>query len=360
MQVKNLKLVNFRNYREAEFKFDKRVIGLFGKNGSGKTNVLDAIHYLAFSKSVLNNQDAQNVCHGENYFFIEGEFEKDGKQNSVRCAYDGKKRLAEDGQEYSRFSEHIGKYPVIMIMPQDINLIWEGGEGRRRFFDLWLSQSNKLYLEKLVEYNQILKQRNSLLRTAQGSGFLDSDLLGSYNQPLALASHFIHQERKTFIERINPLLKDEYTKLIKNGEEVKVAYASHLDSQTAHQLFEENIDKELTAGRTLGGIHLDEYNFLLNNFEVRKYGSQGQQKSFLISLKMSGMNDLSAQKGFSPILLLDDIFDKMDDDRIIRLMEIICNSTGQVFITDANPARARDIFKTATLDFQEFNIGKEI
>jgi DNA replication and repair protein RecF len=357
--IHNLRLQNFRNYAEAQFSFNKKAIGLFGKNGSGKTNILDAIHYLSFSKSVLNNQDSQNVKHGESYFLIEGEFGKQGHRHSVRCVFDGKKKLLEDGQEYNRFSEHIGKYPIIMIIPQDINLIWEGGEGRRRFFDLWLSQADKQYLEKLVEYNHLLKQRNGLLKEAQSSGRVDRDLIDSYNDQLAPASKYIYQTRKKFIEEINPELQKEYAGLVRSGEVVTVKYFSDLDLKSTQDIFLENLEKEMAAGRTIAGVHLDEYQFLLNDFEVRKYGSQGQQKSFLIGLKLVELAYFSKKRGFSPLLLLDDIFDKMDDDRISRLMELLNQGKiEQLFITDANPDRARQIFKNANLDFQEFNIDK--
>jgi DNA replication and repair protein RecF len=357
--IRSLRLQNFRNYREAQFNFDKKVIGLFGKNGSGKTNILDAIHYLSFSKSVLNNQDGQNISHGENYFLLECDFEKVGHQHSIRCVFDGKKKkLLEDGQEYSRFSEHIGKYPVIMIMPQDINLIWEAGEGRRRFFDLWFSQADRHYLNKLVEFHHLLKQRNGLLKAAQ-NGLFDRDLMDSYHHQLAPVSEFIFMARKKFIKEINPLLQNEYSQLIRSGEVVSVVYSSDLDSKPIHTILTENLEKEIVVGRTLEGIQRDEYQFLLNDFEVRKYASQGQQKSFLIGLKMVELAYGREKSGFSPILLLDDIFDKMDDDRIARLMEILSSDTvGQFFITDANPGRARDIFKTANLDFQEFLIEK--
>jgi DNA replication and repair protein RecF len=358
--IQKLRLQNFRNYREVQFNFNKKVVGLFGKNGSGKTNILDAIHYLSFSKSVLNNQDSQNVYHGENYFLVEGEFEKEGHQHAVRCVFDGKKKkMLEDGQEYGRFSEHIGKYPVIMIIPQDINLIWEGGEGRRRYFDLWLSQTDRLYLEKLVEFNHLLKQRNGLLRAAQSSGSQDRDLMELYNEQLIPLSEFIYEARKKFIQEINPALQKEYAHLVQSGEQVEVQYFSDLDSQSIHSLLKENQEKDWLAGRTSQGVHLDEYQFLLNGFEVRKYGSQGQQKSFLIGLKMVELAYAAKKKGFSPLLLLDDIFDKMDDDRIARLMNMLDqNKIEQLFITDANPSRAREIFKNANLDFQEFNIEK--
>jgi DNA replication and repair protein RecF len=358
VRLLRLKLQNFKNYHEAELLVSKNAVGLFGKNGSGKTNILDAIHYLSFTKSVLNSQDGQNVLHGENFFLLEGEFEKDGKLHTIRCSFDGKKkRLSEDGSEYSRFSEHIGKYPVVIITPQDINLIWEGGEGRRRFFDQWLSQSNRHYLENLVLYNQLLKQRTSLLKQAQQGGSLDEVLLDSYHQQMIPAATFINDTRKKFIDEINPALAEEYAELVKAKEQVRVVHQSDLDSASAEAVLTKNLGQEVAAGRTLGGVHLDEYQFLLQDFEVRKFGSQGQQKSFLIGLKWVEIKHSAAKNGFSPIVLLDDIFDKMDDERIARLMTMIGSAPdAQFFITDANPSRAQQIFKSANLDFQSFQV----
>lgn len=358
MHLLNLRLQHFKNYREAEFEFRKNIVGLFGKNGSGKTNVLDAIHYLAFTKSVLTSQDLQNVLHGENFFTIEGEFEKEGKRHTLRCTFDGKKkRVAEDGSEYTRFSEHIGKYPVVIITPQDINLIWEGGEGRRRFFDQWLSQSNRQYLDNLVLYTQLLKQRNSLLKQAQQDGRPDDVLLESYHQQMIPASDILYSIRKKFIEDINPALAKEYSELVRAKEHVRIEYTSELDSASAEAVLTQNISQEIAAGRTLGGIHRDEYQFLLRDFEVRKYGSQGQQKSFLIGLKWVEINHAAEKKNFPPLVLLDDIFDKMDDDRIGQLLSKMAEMpNAQFFITDASPERAHKIFKKAKLDFQDFEI----
>jgi DNA replication and repair protein RecF len=358
VRLLKLKLQNFKNYREAELSFSKNAVGLFGKNGSGKTNILDAIHYLSFTKSALNNQDQQNVLNGENFFTLEGVFEHEGKSHIIRCTYDGKKkRFSEDGSEYSRFSEHIGKFPVVIITPQDINLIWEGGEGRRRFFDQWLSQSDRNYLENLVIYSQLLKQRTSLLKQAQQSGVLDDVLMDSYHQQMVPAAKYIHEARKKFVEEINPALAEEYAGLVNGSERIRVVHQSDLDSASAEAVFTQSISQEIAAGRTLGGTHLDEYQFLLHDFEVRKFGSQGQQKSFLIGLKWVEIKYSASKRGFSPIVLLDDIFDKMDDERIARLMDMIGSAPdAQFFITDANPLRARQIFKSANLDFQSFNI----
>jgi DNA replication and repair protein RecF len=358
--IKNLRLQNFRNYREAEFHFEKKAVALLGKNGSGKTNVLDAIHYLSFTKSVLNNPDSQNICHGENYFVIDGNFERDGKTHAVRCLFDGKKKkLLEDNQECTRFSDHIGRYPVVMIIPQDITLIWEAGEGRRRFFDQWLSQISKLYLENLVAYNHQLKQRNGLLRQAQADGSIDLDLIESYNEKLTLHSEYIFSERVKFISGMNPGFQGVYSSLCNSEEFVEVIYKSQLEGTSIKKTLEENLEREMVAGRTLSGVHLDEYQFLLNGYEVRKTGSQGQQKSFLIGLKMVELNQLSQKLKFSPIVLLDDVFDKMDNDRISRFMELLHQQgAGQFLITDANPERARKIFNITNLDFQEFLIEK--
>ncbi|MCI0446853.1 DNA replication and repair protein RecF, partial [bacterium] len=308
--------------------------------------MLDAIHYLSFTKSAVNNSDAQNVCHGENYFVINGEFERDSKTHMVRCQFDGKKKkIVDDNTECTRFSDHIGRYPVVMIAPQDITLIWEAGEGRRRLFDQWISQFNKQYIENLVGYNYQLKQRNGLLKEAQSFGRVDLDLIGSYNEKLAAHAEFIYSERKKFISALNPEFQKIYSWLCHSEENAEIVYRSQLEEGSIRKMLEDNLDRELAGGRTLSGIHLDEYQFLLNNYEVRKTGSQGQQKSFLISLKVMELTQLTEKLKFPPVVLLDDIFDKMDNDRIARFMELLFSrNVDQFLLTDANPERASKIF----------------
>lgn len=361
VRLKKLVAQNFKNHIDFALQFEKPVVALLGNNGSGKTNILDAIHYLAFTKSALNNTDSQNIRSGQNYFFLEGEFEKDGRESSIRCTFDGKKkRVFEAGSEYSRFSEHIGKYPVVMIAPQDISLVWEGGDGRRRFFDQWFGQANRHYLEALVAYAQLLKQRNSLLRMAQQTKGLDFTLLETYHSQMVPAAEAIYQTRKTMAQAMIPLLQREYKALVEAPEQVTLAYQSHLDEKSPFEILTQNLGQEVAAGRTLAGIHLDEYQFLLNGFEVRKYGSQGQQKSFLIALKWAEISYFGEKTGFYPIVLLDDIFDKMDDQRITRLMEMLAGAKdAQYFITDANPSRATGILKSTGLDCQAFKLESE-
>ena len=361
MRIRTLQLQNFKNYRQAEFFFDKKAIALLGNNGTGKTNVLDAIHYLSLTKSSLNTSDTQNISYGANFFSIYGEFENNAKSHTVRCMYDGKKkRLMEDETECSRFSDHIGKYPVVLIAPQDITLIWEAGEGRRRFFDQWISQISKPYIENLVGYGHQLRQRNGLLKESQSTGRIDLDLIASYNEKLIEHGEFIFNERKQFIDNLNPGFFQTYSKLCDgSGEIVSVVYGSQLQDNSIRKLLEENLDREIAACRTLSGIHLDEYQFLLNDHEVRKTGSQGQQKSFLISLKMMELTQLTEKLNFAPIVLLDDIFDKMDNHRISKFMELLFEKNlDQFILTDANPDRANKIFNILNLDFQSFNVEK--
>ena len=304
----------------------------------------------------------QNICHGENYFVVEGEFERESKIHTVRCQFDGKKKkLLEDETECTRFSDHIGRYPVVMIAPQDITLIWEAGEGRRRFFDQWISQINKQYIENLVGYNYQLKQRNGLLKEAQSFASVDLDLIGSYNEKLAAHAEFIYEERKKFISTLNPEFLKIYSWLCNSEETTEIVYRSQLEAGAIRKMLEENLDRELAGGRTLSGIHLDEYQFLLNNYEVRKKGSQGQQKSFLISLKITELAQLTEKLKFPPVVLLDDIFDKMDNDRITKFMELLFSrNVDQFLLTDANPERAKKIFNITNLDFKAFNIDKGI
>lgn len=322
--------------------------------------MLDAIHYLSFTKSVLNNSDAQNVCHGENYFVINGEFERDSKMHSVRCLFDGKKKkIMEDDTESTRFSDHIGRYPVVMIAPQDITLIWEAGEGRRRFFDQWISQINKQYIENLIGYNHQLRQRNGLLKEAQSTGRVDLDWIASYNEKLIEHGEYIYAEREKFISALNPELLKTYACLCHSEESIEVIYRSQLSEGSVRKMLNENLNREIAAGRTLSGIHLDEFQFLLNGHEVRKTGSQGQQKSFLISLKVMELTQLTDKLSFPPIVLLDDIFDKMDNDRITRFMELLhSRNVDQFLLTDANPERAIKVFNMTNLDFKAFTIEK--
>ena len=356
--LQQLKLYNFRNIVEARLEFSGKILCFLGKNGSGKTNLLDAIHYLAFTKSAVNPSDSQNILQGRAQFVVRGEFELNGKRKVVTCSFQQgqKKIINEDGQDYTKFSEHVGKYPVVLIAPQDIELIWDGSEMRRKFFDSLISQLDKPYLENLIVYTNQLKQRNSLLRSFAESGKIDHDLLASYDQKIIPSGNYIFAKRRDFLTEFFPFFKEQYLFLVDGSkEEVDIQYQSDLAKSDLAELLAKNLQRDIILQRTSAGIHRDDFDFRINGFELKKYGSQGQQKSFLISLKLAEFQAIAERKKFKPILLLDDIFDKLDNQRIHQLMLLVAKGTfGQIFITDAREDRTQQILKDANLDAKIF------
>lgn len=358
MQLRKLRVFNFKNYQEAELLFGGRVQCFLGKNGSGKTNLLDAIHYLSFTKSAFNASDSFNIRQGQTQFYIKAEFLVEGKSREVTCFFglNQKKTITVDGEECTKYSEHVGKFPVVLIAPQDIELIWDGSELRRKFFDSLLSQLDKSYLENLIIYSNQLKQRNALLRWAAEQGKMDYDLLTGYNQKLISSGTFIFEKRKDFLARFLPGFQRHYQFMVgENFEPVEIQYRSELENKDLSSLLSENIDRDLTTQRTTSGIHRDDFLFFIKKGDLKRLGSQGQQKSFLIALKLAEFDVLAERKGFSPLLLLDDIFDKLDDDRIHKLINMVAGGRfGQLFITDARPHRSKEILKAAHINAELF------
>lgn len=382
MLLQKLRLYNFRNIAETQLEFSTKIVCLLGKNGSGKTSLLDAIHYLSFTKSAVNPSDSQNVKDGQTQFLIKGHFEmmmlsnrelgsqiqspsptkREGvrQERQITCAYTQgqKKTISEDGQDYTKFSEHVGKYPVVLIAPQDIELIWDGSEMRRKFFDSVISQLDKTYLENLIIYTNQLKQRNSLLRAFAESGKTDHDLLASYDQKLVPAANFIFAKRKEFLIEFFPFFQQHYKYLVgQSNEQVSIQYQSDLSGTNFLTLLSQNLQRDIVLQRTSTGIHRDDFDFKINGFELKRYGSQGQQKSFLIALKLAEFQVIAEKKKFKPILLLDDIFDKLDDERIQQLMHLVAQGTfGQLFITDARADRTQQIIQSANLNASIFRV----
>ncbi len=359
MFLRKLNLFHFKNIEEARLEFQSDVLCFLGKNGSGKTNLLDAIYYLSFTKSAINPSDAQNIQQGQSQFINKGEFDMDGRTREVTCSFQlgQKKMIREDGQDYTKFSEHVGKYPVVLIAPQDIELIWDGSEMRRKFFDTLISQLDKIYLESLITYGNHLKQRNSLLRTFSETGKIDHDLLASYDQKIILAGNYINAKRNEFVIGFRPFLTRHYQFLSESNEEVDIQYRSDLEKASFESLLQINLQRDILLQRTSTGIHRDDFDFLMNGNELKKFGSQGQQKSFLIALKLAEFQCIAEAKQFKPILLLDDIFDKLDDQRIRQLMRLVSQGTfGQLFLTDAGQARTQEILKEARVIAQVFKV----
>jgi DNA replication and repair protein RecF len=361
--IENLRLFNFKNYAEADLNFDPSVNCFLGKNGSGKTNLLDAIHYLCLTKSAINPSDAQNIKWEETQFFIKGTFELGGQRNEVLCSVQsGQKKIRENEQDYLRFSDHVGKYPLVIITPQDIELIWGGGELRRRFFDTLISQLDRNYLESLISYNHQLKQRNSLLKRFSEQGEVDTHLIESYNKDLVQSGNYIFSMRSKWVTEFSTLFKSHYEFIAQNGvEDVEIKYKSDLNDGDFSTILKENLQRDIYLQRTTSGIHRDDFLFFLQKKELKRIGSQGQQKSFLIALKLTEFQIIAENKKTSPILLLDDIFDKLDDVRIHQLMKLVANGMfGQIFITDARADRSVGILNKEGIAAKLFIVENSI
>ena len=357
--LKNLRLINFKNYTDQSVRFESLFTAVVGPNGSGKTNLLEALHYLSLTRPMNGSADAQNIRIGESFFTIIGQFEINEEVVEVRCSVElkegsTKKELRVGGKECRRFADHIGKYPVVTLVPQDIELIWESGEVRRKFFDQWMSQTDRGYIEDLIKYQQLLKNRNALLRDARDGARMDQELLQFYSEGMIDPATRIAAFRRAFIDRINPIVRNYYNRLIglmaeSPAEAIQIDYDSKLSDKNFRDLLVETAGQDQKAGRTTTGPHLDDFHFLLNGGEVRKFGSQGQQKSFLVALKLAMYEVLSDRTNTKPVLMLDDIFDKMDDNRISNLLEITSGAGfGQVILTDSSPARAMEKLKGHT------------
>lgn len=345
MYLQNLRLYHFRNYEDRFFTFSADLNCIVGKNGSGKTNLLDAVYFLALSKSSIHNQDQLSIRFGEDFGVVEGVFRTD-RDEVVACHLQrqGKKTVTADHKVYEKLSDHIGKYPVVLIAPNDTDLIRDGAETRRKLFDGILSQLYPDYLQTYLRYNKALDQRNGLLKQFAEQQFFDSDLLKIYSEQIIELGQKIFEARKRFIQEFAPLFNTHYSTLSENREEVTLNYLSDAARDDFGRSFHANTDRDLAAQRTTLGVHKDDYEFLMSGMPVKKFGSQGQRKSYIMALKLAQFDCIHREKGVKPILLLDDIFDKLDDRRIERLIGMIRDGAfGQVFITDARAERTAEI-----------------
>ena len=345
MQILKLQLINFKNYAEAEVDLSSKINVLVGQNGSGKTNLLDAIHFLSLTKSAFSS-DQFCIRHGEQSCLIKGTFRKGDSIREVSCSLTpGKKVCREESREYQKLSEHIGQYPVVLIAPDDTLLVREGSEERRKFFDSMLSQSDRAYLDALIKYNYALRQRNSLLKMFAENNNFDPLALESYDDVLSAEGQRIFKKRQSFVKEFLPVFRDYYHFIVAH-EDADVAYRSELEDTDFSAGLLANRQRDLFLQRTSFGIHRDDYQFTLGNGDLKRLGSQGQQKSFIIALKLAQFEVLRRHKGVKPILLLDDIFDKLDDFPIHRVLELIhLENRGQLFITYARPDRTANLLK---------------
>lgn len=359
MYLKKISLFNYKNFSEASFEFDSKINCFVGKNGIGKTNVLDAIFHLSYGKSFFNPLAVQNIKHGEEFFVIDAEFEKDQRTEQIVCSLKKgqKKILKRNGKAYDKFSDHIGLIPLVMISPADSDLIVEGSETRRKFMDSVISQLDAAYLQQLIAYQKVLGQRNALLKFFALNHAYDPDTLSIYNEQLSDYGAYLFEKRKEFLTEFIPIFKEHHHAITGSQESVHINYQSQLYEKNQQQLLQESISKDRILQYTSMGIHKDDLSFEIEQYPIKKFGSQGQQKSFLIALKLAQFEFLKKQSGTKPILLFDDIFDKLDEQRVSKIIEMVNKDRfGQLFISDTHPDRTEKIVKSTLQSYSIFNL----
>ncbi|SDX84561.1 DNA replication and repair protein RecF [Lutibacter oricola] len=359
MHLQKITLVNFKNFDSQTFDFESKINCFVGDNGVGKTNVLDAIYYLSFAKSYFNPVASQNIRHTEDFFMIEGEYKMQEKIENVVCSLKrgSKKVVKRNGKAYEKFSEHIGYLPLVIISPADRDLIVEGSDTRRKFMDSVISQSDKNYLKAVINYNKVLVQRNSLLKYFAANRTFDAVNLNVYNEQLTSYGSIIFEKRNNFLNEFIPIFKERYKAISGNNETVNLAYKSQLLDIDMLSLFEQNIERDRVLQYTSVGVHKDDLLFEIDGFPIKKFGSQGQQKSYLIALKLAQFDFIKAQSKVKPILLLDDIFDKLDDSRVSQIINLVDNDEfGQLFISDTHKVRTEEVVKKTNQTYKIFEL----
>lgn len=360
MFLKKLSVLNFKNYTEVELSFSKQINCLTGNNGEGKTNILDAIHYLSFCKSFFNPIDSQNILHDSQFFMVQGLFEMSEQDDEIYCGLkrNQKKQFKRNKKEYARLADHIGLYPLVMISPADSELITEGSESRRRFIDSVIAQFDRDYLENLISYNKVLSHRNALLKQFGDSRQFDKTSLEIWDVQLIEHGKKVHASRQKFINNFVSTFQTYYELISGGKEKVNIQYTSHLNENAFADVLEKALNRDRAMEYTTVGIHKDDLEFTINEHPIKKFASQGQQKSFLIALKLAQFDFIKKIKNITPILLLDDIYDKLDDLRVKQLMEIVSNNNfGQLFITDTHPTRLAELFNNSNVDCKVFRIA---
>lgn len=354
LSLNTISLLQFKNYSQHSFRFTEKVIGICGNNGVGKTNLLDSIYYLCFTKSYFV-RDALNVQQGKNGFRIEGDIILQDMQEKAVCILreNGKKEFSINDSPYEKFSQHIGRYPCVIIAPDDAVLITGESKERRTFLDSLLSQLDADYLQQLIVYKKILDQRNSLLKLFAETGQKDLSLLDVLDDQLIKPGNFIFDKRKEFLVSFLPMVKHLYQEIAKQSEDLTLFYESELLQSPSGELLKATRQKDIMAQRTTTGIHRDELEINMGKQLFKNIASQGQRKSLLFALKLAEMEVLKEEKKFAPLLLLDDVFEKLDEERISNLLKRVCvENEGQVFITDTNEERLSDHLETLKVKYQ--------
>lgn len=360
MYLKKLSLTNFKNYEQTELEFSPRINCFVGNNGVGKTNILDAVHYLSLTKSFFNAIDSISIRHGEDYFIINGTFAREAEEDQIYCAFQKQKQkvMKKNGREYQRLSLHIGKYPVVMISPADSALISEGSEERRRFMNKIISQYDNEYLDSVLKYHKALQQRNKLLRDFGTTGKFDNDSLAIWDEQLVKYGMYIYGERKNLVNELIPVFQEYYSLISSEKESVRLSYRSHLKEGDFAAALIHSVNKDRYLEYTTVGIHKDDLILEMDEYPVKALGSQGQQKSYIVALKLAKFEYIRRKSGIPPILLMDDIFDKFDAGRVEQIINLVGNSRfGQIFITDTHRERLNEILASHNTDYKLFMIS---
>lgn len=357
MILEKLSLLNYKNFEAQDFEFDPKINCFVGNNGVGKTNVLDAIYHLSFGKSYFNPVTTQNIKHGTDFFVIEGNYLKNElSEKIVVSARKGQKKIIKrNGKAYDRFSDHIGFLPLVIISPADQDLIIEGSSTRRKFIDGVISQGDSKYLQDVINYNKILSQRNALLKYFAANHTFNQDSIDVYNEQMHVYGTSIHTKRAAFIEEFVPIFLHRYASITSGNESIGLTYKSQLQERDLLQLFKENLAKDRVSQYTNVGTHKDDLVFTIDNHPIKRFGSQGQQKSYLIALKLAQFDFIKRHSKDEPILLLDDIFDKLDEERVEHLITLVDKENfGQLFISDTHADRTEEVIKKVHQTYKMF------
>ncbi len=359
MNIENISIINYKNIGEVSVDFSPKLNCFIGRNGAGKTNMLDAVYYLSFCKSFFNSIDQLNINHEESFFMLNGKYKRlDSDETiSVGLKKGQKKQFKRNSKIYKKLAEHIGLLPLVMITPSDVNLILGGSDERRKFMDGVISQYNQNYLADLLKYNRALLQRNNLLKHFAAERNFDAELLSIWDMQLIEYGNRIHEQRMKFVEKLIPVFQHYYSFISQGNEKVSLVHQSGLYEKSFEELLKESLQKDRAAQYTTQGIHKDDLVYYIGDFPIKKMGSQGQKKTYLVALKLAQFDFVKEISGLKPILLLDDVFDKFDQHRVEQIIKVVAGEQfGQIFLTDTNREHLDSIIKKMNTDFRIFNV----
>lgn len=357
MQLNHLNILNFKNIGEADLDFSANVNCFVGKNGMGKTNLLDAVWYLSFCRGMTGLPDKENVLHGEQLFMLKGDYLLNGQPETIQCGLriGSKKSFKRDGKEYRRLSDHIGLLPLVTLTPADNDLIRGGSEERRHFMDRVIAQFDKTYLNALIRYNEALSQRNALLKQDPQSH--DIDMYRPWEEQMDFYGQQLYAARKKFTEDFEPVFQEFYEQISMGREKVSLHYTSHFERGSLLPLLDETRVRDWAVEYTTRGAHKDELEMRLGDYPMKQIGSQGQNKTFVVTLKLAQWDFLNRVGHTAPILLLDDIFDRLDSDRVSQIVRLVASSRfGQIFITDTNRENLDSIIASIDGSYKMFGV----